>query len=391
MTKDEKTRKIEFIVLAGTEYAKWSDDRDNKYLVLAYDMPKKSDLKTFRQLVVDFEKRFFRNVERGAEVLGVPDIERYIEDKQRLYDAATGSEKELEGGMLRSALVRRMAERALAHLDMRIDYVDKHPDLAGLTPTQLQEKLPESLRESLKTLEHAVGEDYGAAYSLPALRLNRGQLDKDDVLGEMPGEVFKFFQGSLPGFEQQLEETYALRYGKIADAQKSADEAVQVMAALDRPGSVYHKLHIQESLEKEATLAKQRMQLMRSEPTFHETDNKLRATRNTLGDAMQPDGETPLPRHLPKDRKKLEKLDPIAALLVKNAVALIYDNAMLHAAQPSRVRELKTEVQSVLAKEAELEVLRNHAAIKPHTREEKAVDREFERTLKRVYQPGRQA
>jgi hypothetical protein len=309
---------------------------ENKdYQVRVYDPPPLEDLEAYKRLIVDFEKRFFRNADRGHEVLGVTDINQYIEQKSTAYEHATGPEKDLEGGMLRIALIRRGVDHALQHIQMRIDAA------ASKTPAD---------GKKLDELYENIGKDFMAAYNLPALRLSRGQPDVDDVLGEMQGEPLKLFSATLTGSADMIKEFYRSRYGKTAEAMECIDKITQSMRKLDTGRGGYHNQQVQGALVRLADAAKERMQLQRGDPDFHDADVALRSARNDMQDLLLNTGNG-VPIHLPGDRKKQGAMDPLETTLARSALNLVYDVAMTHDAQNHRAKELAASVESFVRRE----------------------------------------
>jgi hypothetical protein len=301
------------------------------YLVKHYEPPRIHKLDDYARLIEDFEKRFFRNVDRGHEILAVRDIDKYIDQKREAYNAATGPEKELEGGMLCSALIRRSVDHAIQHIRLRIRQGGKDDPSNALEHRHL-----ESLRKK-------IDEDYVETFGLPALRLSRGQPDRDDVLGEMRGEPFGIFTATLTDTPDKIHSFYRNRYLKVAEAMQCIDTTVASMAQMNAGGTPYHALHVQDSLAALAQAAKDRMQLQRDDAGFHDADLRLRAARNALLDIEQ--GQEKPPAHLPRDHRAQASLPPLALMLTKNAVNLIYDIAVTHDAQRRRAEELAASVQ----------------------------------------------
>lgn len=303
------------------------------YRVRHYEQPRPEKLDSYAHLMVDFEKRFFRNVDRGHEILGVANIDEYIKQKRAAYKKAQEPEKELEGCMLHTALIRRAVDNALRHIRLRIG------------ESTSEETADPLKRKELEVLYTSINSDFLETLNLPKLRLNRGQPDTDEVVREMVGEPFRVFTASISHSPEAIGEFYRTRYLKTAQAMECIDTVVNTMAQLDVEKTGYRHQHTQETLEKFAHAARERMQLQRSDPDFHAADVALRSIRNEIQDALYNAGKE-APPHLPRDRKNRETGNPLAGALVKNAVNLIYDVAMTRDAQNHRAQELADSVES---------------------------------------------
>jgi hypothetical protein len=210
-----------------------------------------NELQGYLALLQDFEKRFFNNVDRGYEVMAKsgPELDGYIATQAELFASATGAERNRAGRMLAIAELKRGLDNAQEHISLRLEKG------AAADPKRLEE------------LQEKIFAEFTSARDekFPTLLRTRGGTDPDGVVQEMVGEPYKMFLATLDPTPHTTEFFFDDRYQKVAHAMKCIDSVPKIMEPFKALES-YRREGIQESLEKLATLAKERIQLQRSDP-----------------------------------------------------------------------------------------------------------------------------
>lgn len=345
-------------------------------VVKAYTPPEQHDLQGFLQLLNDFEKRFFRNVDRGylftdtgvVELDGtLHNIDNFIDNKTRVFDTAKGPEREWAGRMLACAHLKRGLEFAKKHIGLRIAQA-KRP----MNEAELSKRLEDLQTSAFADFAEGMDDKY------PRLLRTHGVPDMDQVVSEMRGEPYNIFGASMdePGL---LKTFYDNRYGKIASAMSCIDQVPEIMNPLidkttallqaaphsktrggfriavksDNP-DVEAIRQIQGKMLEFASIAKKRIQLLRSDKEFPATDLTLADIRTSLYETANDlyNKATifkPGSPRLAGANATQDVLLPQMADTLKLAVHCIYDMSTTHAAQPKLVEHLSKNAALTLA------------------------------------------
>lgn len=312
----------------GVEYA--DPLNDERYLVKFHDLPPKEDLAAYIKLIESFERRFFYTADRGAEAMRhKDDIDDYVEASRKAYAAAEGKAQELAAGKLSMALLERGIERAKQHIRLRMEGVNGDDSRLAA----LEKNVGEDLTEGLNYFAH--------------VRRKRGHMDIDDVLNEMKGEPYNIFVGTLNTSNGMIHMFHQNRFRKAAKAMKCMDYVADTIAPLAESNPQLEKAGIPQLMKDLAKYAKIRVQLERSDPEFREIDDKLSMVRNELQSFTPANGK--VPAHLPADHAGAG-LSATSVELLRNAVDVIYDMAVIRGARWKSAADLKERVGEHLSK-----------------------------------------
>jgi hypothetical protein len=113
-----------------------------------------------------------------------------------------------------------------------------------------------------------------------------GREDKDNLLKEMIGEPLNLFSATLPESKDSQKEIvtkfYRNRYGKIAQSWQNIDDATVAIKKLVSTSKKLRESTLPGMIDNFAASAKERSELMRSDPDFDEAAGHLRSNRNQI-------------------------------------------------------------------------------------------------------------
>jgi len=348
---DEECFKKVFIRSGATE--------GNWYKVKAYPIPAWDDLLGLKKLVRNFEWRLIKATQHGFEFPHYSDrtdakedsrIEK-IRDRIKNLQAITGfsdtsgadqmlvnAELEATQGLLAMAIYKRVISGILRYFDERI---------SGKTNDDIDRK----------QLLDRLNNDYMEASSLfKTVRRQGGYTDnpRDDVLGEMIGEPLKALSAALhhdpkkpDGGKEETEHAlhyfYDNRYRKIAGVLANIG-ALENAAKKLAPASPFLTHLITEF----AAVAKQRAQLMRSDPDYDNTVCAFKGCINIFNELKEEQlmGQ----KDKPFAARVTDNVDGRKTLeLLKDFIALVYDLAHVRTPRAGSTAEYVRNVEAFIA------------------------------------------
>lgn len=309
----------------GVKYA--NPLKDDRYKVRYFELPPEGDLRADLKLLESFERRFFHSVGGGAEwALGADDPDALIAKQREMFKTATGGEKELAGSTLCVMLLERGLKRAKKHIRKRISGVPADD-------------------EALKAMSKLVEADLIEAINyIQYVRRKRGHPDVDDVLGEMKGEPYKIFVGTMPGNHGVMVHFQLNRLQKAAQAMRCMDAMAEQakLLAVQHPATAPMAALIETLAEQ----AKQRVQLPVSAEEFDDAHRKLIVARNELhGFAPKTQVGAALPASLPGNHPLKSEPSATAVAMIKEAADIMYDMALIRLERPTTLKDFKKRVE----------------------------------------------
>src|SRR5688572_18333953 len=216
---------------------------DERYLVRYYDLPPKEDLAAYLKLLESFERRFFYTADHGTEALRHRgDIDHYVDVCRKALETSDAEHVSQASSRLSIALFERGINKAREHITLRINGTpDDDPGLQ-----KLHEEVGKDLMEALQYNSH--------------IRRKRGHPDIDDVLGEMKGEPYNIYAGTLPKYET-IHMFHRNRLYKAARAMKCMDEVTTSILPIAHSHPDFEKSGLPELLSELNKYAKIRVQV----------------------------------------------------------------------------------------------------------------------------------